>query len=322
VVDKNLQNSWGLAFTPTSPLWVADNNSGVSTLYSINAGGTKAAKVNLTVTLPGGRASTNDGSSPTGLVFNPTSGFVVTTPAGSGAAPFIFSAEAGQISAWNPAADPVTNGASTATVKFSSPTAVYKGLTIATTDAGTFLYASNFHDGTVDVFNSSFQLVHLAGDFTDPRLPPGYAPFGIQNINGLIYVSYALQNAAKHDDVAGTGHGFIDIYTNNGFLVKRLVSRVDLDSPWGLAEAPAGFGPFGGDLLVGNFGNGRIHAFGLFSGVPRGALLNERRKPIQIDDLWALKFGTATTGGTGTLLFSAGINDEKDGLVGSINPAP
>jgi uncharacterized protein (TIGR03118 family) len=174
VVDKNLQNSWGLAFTPTSPLWVADNNSGVSTLYSINAGGTKAAKVNLTVTLPGGRASTNDGSSPTGLVFNPTSGFVVTTPAGSGAAPFIFSAEAGQISAWNPAADPVTNGASTATVEFSSPTAVYKGLTIATTDAGTFLYASNFHDGTVDVFNSSFQLVHLAGDFTDPRLPPGY----------------------------------------------------------------------------------------------------------------------------------------------------
>jgi uncharacterized protein (TIGR03118 family) len=322
VVDKNLQNSWGLAFTPTSPLWVADNNSGVSTLYSINAGGTKAAKVNLTVTLPGGRASTNDGSSPTGLVFNPTSGFVVTTPAGSGAALFIFSAEAGQITAWNPTADPVTNGASTATVKFSSPTAVYKGLTIATTDAGTFLYASNFHDGTVDVFNSNFQLVHLAGDFTDPRLPPGYAPFGIQNINGLIYVSYALQNAAKHDDVAGTGHGFVDIYTNNGFLVKRLVSRVDLDSPWGLAEAPAGFGPFGGDLLVGNFGNGRIHAFGLFSGVPRGALLNERRKPIQIDDLWALKFGTATTGGTGTLLFSAGINDEKDGLVGAVNPVP
>jgi uncharacterized protein (TIGR03118 family) len=322
VVDRNLQNSWGLAFSPTSPLWVADNNSGVATLYSINVGGTQAAKVPLTVTLPGGRASTGDGSSPTGQVFNPTTGFVVTTKSGSGPGLFIFSAEAGQISAWNPVADPVVNGASTATVEFSSPTAVYKGLTIATTDDGTFLYASNFHDGTVDVFNSQFQLVHLAGGFTDPRLPPGYAPFGIQNINGLIYVSYALQNAAKHDDVAGTGHGFIDIYTNNGFLVERLVSRVDLNSPWGLAVAPAGFGPFGGDLLVGNFGNGLIHAFGLFSGRPLSALLSERHRPIQIDDLWALKFGTASTGGTGTLLFSAGINDEKDGLVGAINPVP
>jgi uncharacterized protein (TIGR03118 family) len=322
VVDPNLQNSWGLAFTPTSPLWVADNNSGVATLYNINAGGTTASKVNLTVTLPGGRASTGDGSSPTGQVFNPTSGFVVTSKSGSGPGLFIFSAEAGQISAWNPTADPITAGASTAQVEFSSPTAVYKGLTIATTDDGTFLYASNFHDGTVDVFNSQFQLVHLAGDFTDPHLPPGYAPFGIQNINGLIYVSYALQDAAKHDDVAGTGHGFIDIYTNNGFLVERLVSHVDLNSPWGLAEAPAGFGPFGGDLLVGNFGNGLIHAFGLFSGVPRGTLLNEQHHPIRIDGLWALKFGTATTGGTGTLLFSSGPDNENDGLVGSINPAP
>ena len=322
VVDPNLQNSWGLAFGPTTPLWVADNNSGVATLYSINVGGTTAAKVNLTVTLPGGRASTNDGSSPTGQVFNPTSGFVVTSKSGSGPGLFIFSAEAGQISAWNPMADPVANGASTATVKFSSPTAVYKGLAIATTHKGTFLYASNFHDGTVDVFNSDFKRVHLAGHFRDPFLPQGYAPFGIQEIDGFIYVTYALQNAARHDDVAGRGHGFIDVYTNNGFLVKRLVSRGALDSPWGLTVAPQGFGPFGGDLLVGNFGNGLIHAYRLFSGRPLGALLDEQHQPIQIDDLWALKFGTATTGGTGTLLFSAGINDEKDGLVGSINPVP
>jgi uncharacterized protein (TIGR03118 family) len=324
VVDKNLQNPWGLAFGPNTPLWVADNNGGVATVYGVSVGGGTATNPLLTVTLPGGRASTGDGPSPTGQVFNPTGGFVVTSNAGSGPALFIFSAEAGQISAWSPQADPIDmkTKTSTAQVEFSSPTAVYKGLTIATTDDGTFLYASNFHDGTVDVFNSGFQPVHLAGDFTDPRLPPGYAPFGIQNINGLIYVSYALQNAAKHDDVAGAGHGFIDIYTSNGFLIKRLVSRVDLNSPWALAEAPAGFGPFGGDLLVGNFGNGRIHAFGLFSGVPRGALLNEQGKPIQIDDLWALKFGNAHTGGTGTLLFSAGINDEKDGLVGSINPVP
>ena len=324
VVDKDaLKNPWGLALGPASPLWVSDNNSGEATLYNITPGGLTATKRNLTVTVPGGRVSTNDGSSPTGQVFNPTTGFVVSTTAGSGAAPFIFSSESGQITAWNPTADPISStGTSTATLEYTSPTAVYKGLTIATTDDGTFLYASNFHDGTVDVFNSQFQLVHLAGDFTDPDLPPGYAPFGIQNINGLIYVTYALQNAAKHDDVPGRGHGFIDVYTSNGFLIERLASRGDLDSPWGLAEAPAGFGPFGGRLLVGNFGNGLIHAYGLFDGDPHGALLDEQHQPIQIDDLWALKFGTATTGGTGTLLFSAGINDENDGLVGSNNPAP
>lgn len=319
VVDPDLQNAWGLALSPTSPLWVADNNSGVATLYSVNVGGTKAQKVPLTVTLPGGRVSTGDGASPTGQVFNSTNGFVVKSKSGSGPGLFIFSAEAGQISAWNPVADPVVNGRSTAQVEFSSRTAVYKGLTIASTRGGTFLYASNFHDGTVDVFNTKFRRVHLRGNFRDPRLPRGYAPFGIQPINGFIYVTYALQNAAKHDDVAGRGHGFIDIYTTNGFLVKRLVSRGDLNSPWGLAVAPPGFGPFTGRLLVGNFGDGLIHVYGRISGRPFGALLNERGRPIRIDDLWALKVGTAATGGTRTVLFSAGINDEKDGLVGSIN---
>jgi uncharacterized protein (TIGR03118 family) len=322
VIDKNLLNAWGLALSPTSPLWVADNNAGVATLYSINVGGTTAAKVPLTVTLPGGRAATGDSSSPTGQVFNPTSGFVVTSKAGSGPGLFIFSAEAGQISAWSPVADPITAGASTAQVEFSSKTAVYKGLTIASTEDGTFLYASNFHDGRVDVFNSQFHRVHLRGHFRDGDLPMGYAPFGIEQIDGFIYVTYALQNALKHDDVKGPGHGFIDIYTTNGFLVKRLVSGGDLNSPWGLAEAPGGFGPFRDKLLVGNFGDGLIHAYGEVSGQSLGALLDEKRQPIQIDDLWALKFGTATTGGPGTLLFSAGINDEKDGLVGSINAVP
>jgi len=290
-------------------------------VYRISPGGTTAAKVGLTVTLPGGRASTGDSSSPTGQVFNGTPGFVVTTKAGSGPGLFIFSAEAGQISAWNPVADPVdSQGMSTATVEFSSPTAVYKGLTMASTRDGTFLYASNFHDGTVDVFNSQYQLVHLRGHFRDRRLPRGYAPFGIQEIHGLLYVTYALQNATKHDDVAGPGHGFIDVFTNDGFMVERLVSRGDLNSPWGLALAPDGFGRLGGTLIVGNFGDGRIHSYGLFSGHPHGTLLDAHHMPIQIDDLWALTFGTAATGGTGTLLFSAGINDEKDGLVGAINP--
>jgi uncharacterized protein (TIGR03118 family) len=320
IVDKNLVNPWGLALGPATPLWVADNNAGVATIYTINDGGTKVANTNHVVTLPGGRASTMDGPSPTGEVFNPTSGFVVTSKAGSGPALFIFSAEAGQISAWSPAADPFNaGGMATGQVEFSSPTAVYKGLAIARTDDGTFLYASNFHDGTVDVFNSHFDKVHLEGNFRDPAIPTGFAPFGIQAIRRFIYVTYALQKPGAHDDQAGPGNGFIDIYTKEGFLVKRLVSRGDLNSPWGLALAPRGFGPFSGDLLVGNFGDGLIHAYEPFSGRPEGALLDEQGQPIQIDDLWALKFGTDTTGGEHTLLFSAGINDEMDGLVGSIN---
>ena len=316
VVDPNLVNSWGLALGPATPLWVADNGTSVATVYRVGAGGATAQKAPLTVITPPAD------SNPTGQVFNPTSGFVVKTSAGSGSALFIFSSEGGQIIAWNPVADPVVNGVSTATVEFSSRTAVYKGLAIAGNGRGTFLFASNFHDGRVEVFNSRFHRVRMPGNFSDPRLPRGYAPFGIQAVGGFIYVSYALQDDARHDDMAGPGHGFIDIYTTDGFLVKRLVSRGDLNSPWGMAVAPQGFGPFGGALLVGNFGDGLIHAYGLFTGTPLGALRNEHHQPIQIDGLWGLLFGTAATGGTGTLLFSAGLNDEADGLVGSITPAP
>ena len=316
IVDPNLKNPWGLAFGPTTPLWVADNGTSVATLYGVSPGGGMAQQVPLVVTLPPAD------SSPTGQVFNPTSGFVLKSKAGKGPALFIFSSEGGQIIAWSPVADPVVNGMSTAQVKFSSKTAVFKGLTIASTRFGTFLYATDFHNGRVDVFNSRFHLVHLPGQFRDRHLPRGYAPFGIRAIDGLIYVTYAKQDAAKHDDVAGPGHGFIDVFTTSGFLVERLVSRGALDSPWGLEVAPKGFGPFGGKLLVGNFGNGRIHAYGLFSGRPDGTLRTKHHKPITIDGLWALQFGTATTGGTGTLLFSAGLNDEANGLVGAINPAP
>jgi uncharacterized protein (TIGR03118 family) len=316
LVDPDMQNSWGLAMSATSPLWVADNNSGLATIYSIPAGGTSVTKAGLTVTVQGGRASTDDGSSPTGQVANPTTGFVVTGSAGSGPAAFIFDSESGQVSAWSPQADP-TN----ALVQFSSPTAVYKGLAMATTDQGTFLYTANFNAGTVDVFNNTFQQVNLLGNFHDPFMPAGYAPFGIQEINGLLYVTYALQDAAKHDDVPGPGFGFVDIFTTNGLFVKRLASRGVLNAPWGLAQAPASFGSFGGDLLVGNFGNGRINAFNPITGRFMGTLFSDQGKPISIDGLWALDFGTASTGGTNTLLFSSGPNNQNDGLIGSINPA-
>jgi uncharacterized protein (TIGR03118 family) len=315
IVDPNLKNPWGLAFGPTTPLWVADNGTSVATLYGVSPGGATATQVPLVVTLPPAD------SAPTGQVFNPTGDFVVKSTTGMGPALFIFSSEGGQIIAWNPAADPVVNGKSTAQTEFSSKTAVYKGLAIASTRFGTFLYASNFHDNRVDVFNTRFHRVHLFGDFRDRHLPRGYAPFGIRAINGLIYVTYAKQDADRHDDVAGRGHGFIDVFTPSGFLLERLVSRGALDSPWGLEVAPRGFGPFGGKLLVGNFGDGRIHAYGLFSGRPDGTLRTKHDKPITIDGLWALQVGTATTGGTGTLLFSSGPNGEADGLVGAINPA-
>ncbi len=316
VVDANLKNSWGLALGPTTPLWVADNGTSVATVYPVSPAGPTAQPSRLTVTLP------PKDSAPTGQVFNPTSGFVLKSKAGKGPALFIFSSEGGQIIAWSPVADPIVNGMSTAQVKFSSRSgAVFKGLAIASTRFGTFLYATDFHNGRVDVFNSRFHLVHVPGHFRDPFLPRGYAPFGIRAIGGLIYVTYAKQDADRHDDVAGPGHGFIDVFTAGGFMLERLVSRGALNSPWGLEVAPKGFGRFGGKLLVGNFGDGRIHAYGLFSGRPDGTLRTKHDKPITIDGLWALQVGTATTGGTGTLLFSAGPNDEADGLVGALNPA-
>jgi len=322
IVDQNLKNPWGLAMSATSPLWVSDNNAGVATVYSIPAGGMSVKIAPLTVGVPGGRVSTGDGPSPTGQVSNSTTGFTVTTTAGSGPARFIFSSESGQISAWNSTADPIVSGMSTATLEYTSPTAVYKGLTIATSDAGTLLYATNFHDGTVDVFNSSFQPVQTPGGFVDRDIPHNYAPFGIQQLDGLIYVTYAEQNAEKHDDVAGPGHGFIDIFTTDGFKVERLASRGALNSPWGITVAPASFGRFAGQLLVGDFGDGRINGIGRFDGDFLGQLRGESGHAITIDGLWGLTAGTASTGGTSTVLFSAGINGEADGLLGSINAAP
>ena len=192
-------------------------------------------------------------------------------------------------------------------------------MAIAPTLNGSFLYASNFHDGTVDVFDAHFKKVSSPGGFSDPAIPPGYAPFGIQNIHGLIYVTYAKQDAAKHDDVKGIGHGFIDVYTTDGFLVDRLVSRGVLDSPWGLTVAPPGFGRFAGKLLAGNFGDGRINVFDPFTGAFLGQLRGERGGPIIIDGLWGLIVGNPTVGGPNTVLFSAGINDEANGLVGALN---
>jgi len=313
VTDPHLVNAWGIVHSQTSPFWISDNGTGFSTLY--NGAG---APIPLVVTVPppgGSHAGTT--AAPTGVVFNGTTGFVVSNGTTSGVARFIFSTEDGTISGWSPGVDPTHAILPPSADK--SPGAVYKGLAIGSNASGTFLYATNFRAGTVDVFDSSFHQVSLAGSFTDPNLQPGYAPFGIANLNGDLYVTYALQNAAKHDDVAGPAHGFVDIYDTNGNLIRRLVTRGRLNSPWGLAIAPANFGRFSNDLLVGNFGDGRINAVDPATGDFLGQLRDADNKPITIDGLWGLDFGNdANAGPSTTLFFTAGPNGEADGLFGSL----
>src|SRR6266581_2980381 len=314
--DANVVNAWGLDSGPTTPWWISDNGTGKTTLYNIDTGATSF------FTVPGAGGAQGN---PTGLVFNGGSGFVVNNGAGSSAARFIFASEDGTISAFRgaPIVTVVPN------MNALAHGAIYKGLAIDSRTAGTHLYATDFHNAKVDVFDTSFHLVTLSGNFTDPNLPAGFAPFGIQNIGGTLYVTYALQDEDAEDDVAGPGNGFVDAYELNGNFIQRVASAGELNSPWGLALAPLGFGRFSGDLLVGNFGDGRIHAFdpttltldGEFEAV--GLLHSAAGRPIQIDRLWALQFGHGTTassvnGLTTTLFFTAGPSDEDHGLFGSI----
>jgi uncharacterized protein (TIGR03118 family) len=201
------------------------------------------------------------------------------------------------------------------------PDAIFKGLAIATTPAGTFLYAADFHHARIDVFDQGFNLVQLSGSFQDPDIPAGYAPFNVQELGGRLYVAYAKQDAAAEDEVAGPALGFVDVYSTSGQLLRHLIEHGQLNAPWGLALAPAGFGRFGGALLVGNFGNGRINAYDPATGEFLGRLRDEDNSPIQIEGLWALRFGNGVIGDPSTLLFTAGIDDEAHGLFGAIQAA-
>jgi uncharacterized protein (TIGR03118 family) len=292
--DPNLVNPWGLASSPTSPIWVSNNGTGVATLY--NGAGVAQS---LVVTIP---------ANPTGVAFNSNS-------MSFGGAPFIFATERGTIAAWNPS----VNG-TVATVEATTPGAVYKGLAID----NNIIYATNFASGQINVFNSSFAPVTSPGGFVDPNLPAGFAPFGIQNIGGDLYVTYAKQDAAKHDPIAGTGNGFVDVFDANANFVQRLVSNGVLNAPWGLALAPANFGAFSNDLLVGNFGDGTINAYDLTTGAFLGELKNPQGNPVVIPGLWGLLFGNGGNGGAlNELFFSAGIpgpsgNIEDHGLFGDL----
>lgn len=306
ITDRNLVNPWGLAAGPSTPLWVADNGTDISTVYSGAVNGSIPAIAPLVVSIPGG--------APTGIVYNPTNGFVVHAGQASSPARFIFDSEAGQITAWSPNVPPPTQ----AQPEVTTPDAIYKGLAIADTRKGTRLYAADFHGAKIDVFDSKFAPVNVPGAFTDSSLPAGYGPFNIQELSGRLYVAYAKQDADAEDEVAGAGLGFVDVFDTRGHLLKRLVSQGHLNAPWGLVLAPRHFGGFGRDLLVGNFGDGLINAYDPKSGHFEGQLTNEDRNPIQIDGLWALHFGNGTFGTPTGLLFTAGIADEQHGLLGEI----
>jgi uncharacterized protein (TIGR03118 family) len=311
--DANLQNSWGLARSATSPWWVADNATNKTTVYN-GAGVLQAIGGNAFQGVPG---------APTGAVFSGIAGqFQVGTtasPTTLGTSNFIFDSEDGTISAWR--------GGSTAalvTVDMSSSGAAFKGLAISNGTSGPRLYATDFANGKVDVFDGGWNPVNTPGAFVDAMLPKGFAPFGIQTIGSRVFVTYGIQGP-NGDEIDRNGAGIVDAYDLNGMFLQRVATRGSLNAPWGLALAPPGWGHAGGDLLIGNFGNGKIHAFteepdGTFK--KDGALRGENGKKLAIDGLWALEFGNAgSNGNPQTLYFTAGPNDEADGLFGTITPA-
>jgi uncharacterized protein (TIGR03118 family) len=308
-LDTNLVNAWGLVASATSPWWVANNETATSTLY--NGAGTPQS---LVVSVPG---------APTGIVFNGGASFVVMSGGASGPARFIFASEDGTISGWNPAVPPTVPPPSKqaiVAVDNSAAGAIYKGLAIATTTAGSLLYAADFHNGRVDVFDGAWAPVTTAGGFVDPNLPKGFAPFGIQTLQGRIFVAYAKQDADAEDEIAGEGLGAVDAYDTEGHLLARVATGEPLNAPWGMTIAPAtGFGRFSGNLLVGNFGDGRINAYDLATFEPRGHLKTANHHPLVIDGLWGIGFGNgAGSGPTTTLYFAAGPDEESHGLFGAI----
>jgi uncharacterized protein (TIGR03118 family) len=311
VLDPSLVNPWGIAQSATSPFWVSNNGTGTSTLYGGDVTGSPLFKNTLTVTIPGGAN--------TGVVFNGGSAFVITDGSGTSAARFIFATEAGTIAAWR--------AGTTAVTKVTTPNAVYKGLAIGTVGSDSFIYAANFKNGSIDVFGTNFTAINFGpGTFIDPAIPVGYAPFNIQNLGGKLYVTYALKDADGEDDVPGPGNGYVDVFGLTGTFQGRLISVGVLNSPWGLALAPANFGPFDNTLLVGNFGDGRVNAFDTNTGVFVGTMNDQAGNPLEIEGLWALNFGNGVGGGDlNSLYFTAGIGEESHGIFGSLvaaAPAP
>jgi uncharacterized protein (TIGR03118 family) len=302
--DPNLKNPWGVSFSPVSPFWISDQGTNLSTLYD----GFGVPNSLVVSTPPAG------GLGPTGQVANTGSGFVLPN---GGASLFIFATLSGTIDGWN------GMSGTTATLVASTPGASYTGLAMGANASGNFLYAANFAGARIDAFNSAFAPATLAGTFTDPNLPAGFAPFNIENIGGNLFVEYAQVNPVTHIQATGAGLGFVSVFDTNGNFVRRLISQGSLNAPWGIAVAPASFGDFSNQLLVGNFGDGLINAFDPINGTFLGTLQDGNGNAIMNDRLWALKTRTGGPGvNTNAVYFTAGINNQADGLFGSIQVVP
>jgi uncharacterized protein (TIGR03118 family) len=323
-IDANLQNPWGIAVAPGFPFWISDNNSNLSTLYT-GAGVQETQSITGSaetgIAIPASAAGVQ--ANPTGQVFNGNGGFLVPTSKGQETALFIFDGEGGLISAWAQDSgatavtaydDGVVNGANHA---------VYKGLAIGTVSGATYLYATDLHNNKVDVFDTNFSKpAAMQGKFVDPNLQSGFVPFGITALNGQLYVTFAKPDAAMHDEIPGSGLGYVDIFDFNGNLVSQFASAGALNAPWGIAIAPAGFGSLAGDVLIGNFGDGTINIFspnGTALATSQGALMAGNGQPLAFPGLWALTFGNGDTDKpTTTLFYTAGFASQTDGVFGSI----
>src|SRR5580658_2507499 len=324
-IDANLSNPWGVAIAPGLPFWIADNNSNLSTLYS-GTGAIETAAVTgndgVGIAIPASAAAVP--ANPTGQVYNGGGGFLIATSAGQESALFIFDGEGGTIAAWANGSGATAVTAYDDGVANGANHAVYKGLAIGTVNGATFLYATDLHNNKVDVFDTNFtKPAAMQGKFVDPTIPAGFVPFGIAALNGQLYVSYAMQDAAKHDETTGAGLGYVDVFDFSGNFVSRFASTGVLNAPWGMAVAPAGFGSLAGDLLIGNFGDGKINIF-----APNGTALATSMGPLTVTNggtfvlpgLWSLVFGNGDADKPLTTLFyTAGFADQTDGVFGSIS---
>ncbi len=312
VTDPNLVNPWGLSRSSGSPWWVSDNGPGRATLYG--ATGTPSS---LVVTIPPAD-STSPGGTPTGQIFNGTTGF---TLAPGFPARFIFVTEDGTVSGWNSG----VSATSAVVVVNTKSESVFKGVAVATVVDRVmgpldYLYVADFRKGRIHVYDTNFHPVQLDDAFSDERIPKGFAPFNVQNIGGNLYIAFAQQDGAKHDEVDGPGLGYVDVFSPTGRLLLRLQSGEWFNAPWGLAEAPTDFGAYSHDILVGQFGSGQILAFDPVTGRFKGSLVDSvTNAPIVIDGLWGLAFGSGTgSGAANSLYFSAGPGGEQHGLFGTI----
>jgi uncharacterized protein (TIGR03118 family) len=319
--DPNLQNSWGLVHGPTTPWWVSNNAGGTSTLYSINSTGTAASLVPLVVTIPNAPSQPAPGS-PTGVMFNGSAKDFLLAPKKQ--AIFLWVTEDGTVQGWNPKVKPTTAVIEVDNSRVPNPSngAVYKGATIVEIKGKKFILAANFRSGRVDLFDTNFRQEKISkAEFGDDRIPHGFAPFNVQGYGPNIYVTYAKQDAAKHDPVSGAGLGFVDVFSSEGRLLERLEHGDWFNAPWGVVLTTADFGEFSHTLLVGNFRGGTIAAFNPLTGGFLGNVLNPDGSRLNIDGLWALGFGNGGMSGPGsTLFFTAGPDNETNGLFGTLTP--